>query len=39
MTKRKRCSPEYKRELVELVRQSLSSCRQIALEVGATRTC
>ena len=39
MTKRKRYGPEYKRELVELVRQSQSSCRQIALEVGATRTC
>ena len=34
MSKRKRFSPEYKRELVELVRRSQSSCRQIALEVG-----
>ena len=34
MSKRKRYSPEYKRELVELVRRSQSSCRQIALEVG-----
>jgi transposase len=34
MSKRKRYSPEYKRELVELVRRSKSSCRQIALEVG-----
>ncbi len=34
MSKRKRCSPEYKRELVEVVRRSRSSCRQIALEVG-----
>ena len=34
MSKRKRHSPEYKRELVELVRRSQSSCRQIALEVG-----
>jgi transposase len=34
MSKRKRYSPEYKQELVELVRQSKSSCRQIALEVG-----
>ena len=31
MSKRKRYSPEYKRELV---RRSQSSCRQIALEVG-----
>jgi transposase len=34
MSKRKRYSTEYKRELVELVRRSQSSCRQIALEVG-----
>ena len=34
MSKRKRYSPEYKHELVELVRSSKSSCRQIALEVG-----
>jgi transposase len=34
MSKRKRYSPEYKRELVDLVRRSQSSCRQIALEVG-----
>jgi transposase len=34
MSKRKRYSPEYKRELVELVRRSQSSCRQIGLEVG-----
>ena len=34
MLKRKHYSPEYKRELVELVRRSQSSCRQIALEVG-----
>lgn len=34
MSKRKRYSPEYKHELVELVRSSTSSCRQIALEVG-----
>jgi transposase len=32
--KRNRFSPEYKRELVELVRRSGSSCRQIAREVG-----
>ncbi len=34
MSKRKRYSSEYKRELVELVRRSKSSCRQVALEVG-----
>lgn len=34
MSKRKRYTPEYKHELVELVRKSKSSCRQIALEVG-----
>lgn len=34
MSKRMRYSPEYKREIVELVRQSKSSSRQIALEVG-----
>lgn len=34
MSKRKRYSPEYKRELVDLVRRSQSSCRQVALEVG-----
>lgn len=34
MSKRKRFSPEYKNELVELVRRSKSSCRKIALEVG-----
>ena len=34
MSKRKRYSPEYKHELVELVRRSQSSCRKIALEVG-----
>lgn len=34
MSKRKRYSPEYKRELVELVRSSQSSCRKVALEVG-----
>ncbi len=34
MSKRKRYSQEYKHELVELVRQSRSSCRQVALEVG-----
>ena len=34
MSKRKRYSPEYKRELVDVVRRSRSSCRQIALEVG-----
>ena len=34
MSKRKRYSPEYKREIVALVRRSKSSCRQVALEVG-----
>lgn len=34
MSKRKHYSPEYKRELVDLVRRSQSSCRKIALEVG-----
>jgi transposase len=34
MSKHKHYSPEYKRELVELVRRSQSSCRKIALEVG-----
>ena len=34
MSKRKRYSPEYKREIVELVRRSKSSCRHIAAEVG-----
>ena len=34
MSKRKRYMPEYKREIVDLVRRSQSSCRQIALEVG-----
>ena len=34
MSKRKRYSPEYKRDIVDLVRRSKSSCRQIALEVG-----
>jgi len=38
MSKRKRYSPEYKRELVELVRRSQSSCRQVALEVGVSPT-
>ncbi|WP_425603330.1 transposase [Luteimonas endophytica] len=34
MSKRKRYSPEYKHELVELVRRSKSSCRKVAPEVG-----
>lgn len=34
MSERKRYSPEYKREAVELVRRSGSSCRQIALDIG-----
>ncbi|GAB2489147.1 transposase [Arenimonas alkanexedens] len=36
MSKRKQYSPEFKQELVELVRGSKSSCRKIALEVGVT---
>lgn len=34
MSKRKKYSPEYKREAIELVRRSGSSCRQVALELG-----
>lgn len=34
MSKLRRYSPEYNRELAALVRQSQSSCRQIALQVG-----
>lgn len=34
MSKRKRYSPEYKREVVELVRRSKTSCRRVALEIG-----
>ncbi len=34
MSKRKHYSPEYKREAVELVRRSQSSCRKVALEIG-----
>ncbi len=34
MSKRKHYSPEYKCELVELVRRTQSSCRKVALEVG-----
>lgn len=34
MSKRKRFGPECKHELVELVRKSDSSCRQVALEAG-----
>lgn len=34
MSKRKRYSPEYKREAVDLVRRSSASCRQVALEIG-----
>lgn len=36
MSKRKRYSPEYKHELVELVRRSKSSCRKVALDVGVS---
>ena len=38
MSKRKRYTPEYKREAVELVRRSGTSCRQIALELGISPT-
>ena len=34
MFKRKQFSPEFKREAVELVRRTGSSCRQVALEIG-----
>lgn len=34
MSKRKKYSPEFKREATELVRRSGTSCRQIALEIG-----
>lgn len=34
MSKRKKYSPEFKREAVELVRRSDTSCRQIAMEIG-----
>lgn len=34
MSKRKRYTREFKREAVELVRRSGTSCRQIALEIG-----
>ena len=34
MSKRKKFSPEFKREAVALTRQPGVSCRQIALEVG-----
>jgi transposase len=36
MSKRKRYSPDYKIELVELVRRPKSSCPKIALEGGVT---
>ncbi len=32
--KRKRYSPEFKREAIELVRRSGASCRQVTLEIG-----
>ena len=31
--KRKKYSPEFKREAIELVRRSGASCRQVALEI------
>lgn len=34
MSKRKKYSPEFKREAVELVRRPETSCRQIAQEIG-----
>ena len=34
MSKRKKYSPEYKREAIELVRRTGTSCRQVALEIG-----
>ena len=34
MSKRKRYTREFKREAVELVRRSNTSCRKIALEIG-----
>lgn len=34
MSKRKKYSPEFKHEAIELVRRSGTSCRQIALEIG-----
>ncbi len=34
MSKRKKYSPEFKREAIELVRRSGVSCRQVALEIG-----
>jgi IS30 family transposase len=36
MSKRKKYSPEFKREAVELVHRSGTSCRQIALEIGVS---
>lgn len=32
--KRKKYSPEFKREAIELVRRLGASCRQVALEIG-----
>ncbi|OZG69891.1 hypothetical protein BTA51_28860 [Hahella sp. CCB-MM4] len=34
MSKRKKYSPEFKREAIALTRQPGVSCRQIALEIG-----
>ena len=34
MSKRKKYSPEFKREAVALARRSEASCRQIAQEIG-----
>lgn len=37
--KRKKYSPEFKREAIELVRRSGASCRQVALEIGVAPIC
>ncbi|WP_176222794.1 transposase [Pseudomonas aeruginosa] len=34
MSKRKRYSPEFKREAIDLVCRSGASCRPVALEIG-----
>ncbi|MBI7467481.1 transposase [Pseudomonas aeruginosa] len=39
MSKRKRYSPEFKREAIELVRRSGASCRQVAWRLALLRTC
>lgn len=37
--KRKKYSPEYKRQAIELVRRSGASCRLVTLRVVYLRTC